>query len=100
MITRMTASQMREINEETVFTYACVESEIADEESGFIRTYGIEMRMCAKNASESVLLLLIPDISTDREQIQRLVEWMDKLQIHPVHVEDVIEDFLYDLSVE
>ena len=100
MITKKKPCLVQEIDEATVFTYACVESEIESEEFGIVRTYGIEVQICAHSNSAPAHLLLVSDISTDREQVQRLVEWMDKLQIHPVHVDDVIEDFLYALSVE
>ena len=100
MITKMTAFPIQEMNEETVLTYSCVESEIESDEFGKVRTYGIEIRICANNESNPAHLLLISDISTDREKVQRLAELMTELQIHPVHVGNVIEDFLFDLSVE
>lgn len=38
--------------------------------------------------------LLINDITTDKKKLEELVDTMNRLQVSPIHVRDIIEDFL------
>ena len=90
------------IHEHTPISYHCVESVISVEELGIVHTYGIELRISCANKSMNLAqtILLYPDVSMDREKMYRLVDLMNELQLSPNHLEDVIEDFLLDTSVE
>ena len=82
--------------------YNCVENEIWCEDYGKVRTYGIELRISrAYNSSNNAQqFLLYPDVSIDRNKVCYLVSLMETLQLAPIHIEDVIEDYLVDYSVE
>lgn len=82
--------------------YSCTESDIWIEDSGMVHTYGIELRILCANKSMKTAqqVLLYPDISIDRDQVNCLTELMNDLQLAPIHVRDVIEDYLVDYSIE
>ena len=42
----------------------------------------------------TAILESIPDLSPDIEPIERLVEVCNELQLEPVHLQDVVTDFL------
>lgn len=42
---------------------------------------------------------IIKDISTERQKIERLINLCNALDLSPIHIEDVIEDFLVDFEV-
>ena len=41
-----------------------------------------------------VILETIPDLSTNKERVRQLVKLCTKLQLSPIHLHDVIDDFL------
>jgi len=41
-----------------------------------------------------VILKAIPDLSTDKDRVQQLAALCTELQISPMHLRDVIDDFL------
>ena len=84
-----TQSQTHE--EERRFQYRPVPQTVFSEELGsYIETYGI----CAQRLG--VELLLISDVSTDLEKVQRLADILTANDLYPEHLLDVIEDFLAD----
>jgi len=52
------------------------------------KSYGI------KCSPQNTAPVQITDISTDRDKVERLVEIMNRLEVSPVHFEDIIEDEL------
>lgn len=38
--------------------------------------------------------LKIPDVSTEQSKVKNLVNWMNTLELDPIHIDDIIEDFL------
>ena len=56
------------------------------------RTYGI-----AVMPSEECTLHEFHDVSTDRIAMERLVEQCNALGLAPIHLKDVIDDFLISL---
>ena len=54
------------------------------------RGYGI----CVKNRDTGDSRC-IHDISVRRNEVEELIERCNRLQLDPVHVDDVIDDFLY-----
>ena len=55
-----------------------------------ILTYGISVQSHSKDYESFV----IPDIATDREDVEELAALCNRLQLSPIHLADVIEDFL------
>ena len=63
------------------------------EENSKHKTYGI----CIKNGSED---RKIHGISTDKIQVQQLVDKFNRYELSSEHIDIAIEDYLYDLSVD
>lgn len=42
---------------------------------------------------------VINDISTDKEKVERLVALCNELELSPIHIYDVIDDFLVDFEI-
>ncbi len=65
------------------------------EETGYINTYGIDLYnadpFLAARRNESCR---IDCISEDFEKIMHLKKLIDELGLYPVHLRDVVEDFL------
>ncbi|MBQ7128906.1 MAG: hypothetical protein IJO19_02845 [Clostridia bacterium] len=59
------------------------ETVIEDEEGKIWNTYGITFND-----------IIINDISTEKEKIEKLVSLCNELDLSPIHIYDVIEDFL------
>ena len=55
-------------------------------------TYGISA--CTTTGGETTVCKCIRDISSDRDAIARLAAQCQRLQLDPIHLLDVIEDFL------
>ena len=63
------------------------------DEAAVLETYGI--MLCEDNQ----IVRIIPDISVDREKVGSLVSDFNRYGLEPEHLDQAIEDFLYDLSV-
>ena len=71
------------------YLYTVIESECKVE--GYEYTgYGI----CVRNA-ETGESTSFRDISVRREEVEELINRCNKLQLDPIHIEDVIEDFIF-----
>ena len=57
-------------------------------------TYGIVARALCGSEQNSVTVASAPDISTDGEAVDALVARCNRLALSPVHLNDVVEDFL------
>ena len=79
---------------QTAPVYVCTREQITHEELGTVWTYGILVQFGRDGTP-----LHYPDVSTDGELVRQLVERMNELELDPVHVEDVIEDFLVDFAL-
>lgn len=55
-------------------------------------TYGIAY--ADSSDGTPVILEAIPDLSTNKERVRQLVKLCTKLQLSPIHLRDVIDDFL------
>lgn len=55
---------------------------------GIYISYGIE---CHR---KGILITAVPDISTDKAFVHRLAELLTAEQCEPLHLSDVIEDFM------
>ena len=65
----------------------CIDT-VIDEDGNVIKAYGIELR---KNGSIEEYIV---DISTNRDRVSLLINLCNKLNLDPIHIYDVIEDFL------
>lgn len=61
---------------------------IIDQNGNAVETYGIT---CDDRE--------IKDISTNKEKVESLINLCNKNNLSPMHLDDVIEDFLVDLQV-
>ena len=66
------------------YNYKCVPQNISNAELGTYLTYGISL------AGE----ILISDVSTDKEKALDIVSALNRLQVSPTHLRDVITDIL------
>lgn len=57
-----------------------------------VTTYGLSVHMVT--STSSMLCISIKDISSDRAAVIRLAAQCQRLQLDPIHLLDVIEDFL------
>ncbi len=57
-------------------------------------TYGIVARVLCGSEQNSVTVASVPDISTDMAEVDALVARCNRLALSPVHLNDVVEDFL------
>lgn len=63
--------------------YLLNETVAKDEEGKLWNTYGITYGD-----------IVIEDISTEKEKIEKLVRLCNELDLDPIHIHDVVEDFL------
>lgn len=56
-------------------------------------SYGIALYRCGKIA------VSIPEISQNRQDIERLTSLLNELKAEPCHFEDIVEDYLTDFSL-
>lgn len=57
-------------------------------------TYGIAARVLCDSEQNNVTVASVPDISTDMAEVDALVARCNRLALSPVHLNDVVEDFL------
>lgn len=75
-----------------MFVYLPVENEIDSPETGRYRTFGL--RVLRREKEEEWELMVLPDVSTDFEFTLRLASLFTKSQLSPLHLLNVLEDFL------
>lgn len=79
----------------STYLYEITKSKILIDEQGIITVYGI--RICNTNpklAEKDGEHCLIDDISPNYNQVRRLKELIEEMELFPVHLHDVVEDFL------
>lgn len=76
--------QLKEVDQ----MYRTTKSIITDEDGNSHLTYGISYEERSFN-----------DISTDKSKIERLVMLCNEQKLSPIHLKDVIEDFLVDFQI-
>ena len=57
-----------------------------------IKSYGVAVGN--ESDGETIILTSISDISSDIKQIERLVDICNRLRLDPVHIQEVVSDFL------
>lgn len=68
--------------------YKIRQDQLKDEDIGRYISYGIDV------VENEAVLRSVKDITTDEARLSGLVDLCNKLQLSPVHLDDVIEDFL------
>ena len=61
---------------------------IIDEDGNAIESYGIT---CGERE--------IKDISTNKQKVENLIHLCNEKKLSPIHLDDIIDDFLVDLQV-
>ena len=73
------------------YEYVAVEECIDDEETGGYISFGISAYYRGEQVAH------VSDVSTDNEAVCRLVERCNEAALSPMHLEDVVEDFLAEV---
>lgn len=68
--------------------YQLIKSKVNDEDGNIFDTYGISYKE-----------IVIEDISTNKTNVEKLVRLCNELELSPIHLNDVVEDFLVDNKV-
>ncbi len=65
--------------------------------NGYVRTaYGIAVLADADTDGTATVIASIHDITSDKQGLEALVHRCNDLDLSPIHLEDVVEDFLED----
>lgn len=75
-----------------MYQYQLTASESAAEENKKV-TYGISV------TDKNGICDKIEDISPDKAEMEKLVSLCNELQLDPIHLEDIVDDFLSTLTV-
>ncbi len=75
-----------------IYTYTMTQS-VCRTQTDRKTVYGIALSTC-KNAIPGAQIRF-PDLATDRRRVQTLVDLCNRLQLDPIHLKDVAEDFLF-----
>lgn len=76
-----------------MFKYSLLIQKIYSEDFGIMNTYGI--LILDENDNE---FYKIPDVSCNKEHVQKIIDECNKYQIHPVYIYSIIEN-VYDEEV-
>ena len=57
-------------------------------------TYGIAAYNVANAESSTVIVASVSDITIDRKRLEALVELCNREKLSPIHLKNVVEDFL------
>ena len=58
------------------------------------KSYGIAIYSNAEEDGSATILTAVRDITSERERLEDLVQKCNLLELSPIHLDDVIEDFL------
>lgn len=58
--------------------------------------YGIAVYSNDKNNAKKTLLKAINNITTDKYKLSQLAKACNSCNLSPIHLKDIVEDFLYD----
>lgn len=73
------------------FLYLPVEQTLFTEELGAYRSFGLHVLRDFDGSNQEITFF--QDVSTDRALIEQLSVLLNKLQLDPIHIRDIIEDF-------
>ena len=80
---------MWKVGDKTVCA-SIIEKEVYIDGEGFVRTYGMRLEF----SGDGLEILELGDISSYKERVEELFELLVRGEVPPVHVLDVVEDFL------
>jgi len=72
------------------YSYTVFEQPLSLPEYGAYTAFGVSVSPKGK----AHILQSFPDVSTNKESLAALVLQCNRLQLHPIHLRDVIDDFL------
>lgn len=75
------------------YFYEVVRQSLTTDELGTYVTYGIRV------STERTQITFVSDISTDEHAVKHLAERCTREQLDPIHLNDVIEDFLQEIPI-
>ncbi len=67
--------------------HCCLENDIC-------QSYGIAAYTFAESTSSSAIVAVVNNITSDRQRLSNLVQQCNLLKLSPIHLKDVVEDFL------
>ena len=77
------------------YNYELTTIHIVTEDHHIIKSYGIKIfntkKYLTKKPYESIR---IDDISTNKNEVIELLNLMKSLDVHPIHLRDIVEDYL------
>lgn len=73
------------------FLYLPVEQTLFTEELGSYRSFGLRILQDLGGSNQEIMFL--QDVSPDRASIEHLSGLLNELQLDPIHIGDIIEDF-------
>lgn len=77
-----------------MYIYKVFEEEVESQDNGKYNSFGVAVY---KSVSENNLeeVLRVSDISPDKKTVQTLSNMCTEHQVEPVHIYDIIEDYIY-----
>lgn len=66
------------------YNYKCVAQSLTHEDLGQYTTYGIALEND----------IMIPDVSSDKLRVLGIISTLNRLQVSPVHLRDVVTDMI------
>ena len=79
--------------EPKLYLYEAVRQELRSDELGEYVTYGI------RASSNEQQIAFVSDVSTDKQAVQHLAELCTSDQLDPIHLNDIVEDFLMEVTM-
>ncbi len=76
------------------YRYVPVQETLTSDELGTYVTYSLSVRTVEEE------ITFVSDVSTDYEEIKQLADLCTIKELDPIHLEDVIQDFLADPEAE
>lgn len=73
-----------------LYSYRICTDRRTDEDGTIILVYGIEVY----ESNSTTPLLVMNDLFTQRSQAEELAELCNRLELDPIHLSDVVEDWL------
>ena len=77
-----------------MLTYKLRKDNLFHQDIGNYTSYGIDV----VDEMSGLSIYFILDISTEKKPLENLISLCNKLRLDIIHLNDVVEDFLYDFS--
>ena len=90
----MSKIQNSGIKPENNYEYKPVRQTLNNKEIGTYVTYGIDV----KNSKERITF--VSDVTTSKQEAHKLASRCTEAQLDPIQLEEIVEDFLVDLTLQ